>query len=1366
MRNISNYPVRIVLALVACMAAPATVPAQLQWDPNMTSGAALGGTGTWTASTVTNWYNGSADVAWDSNIAVFGGTAGTVTIDSVAPPSATGVIFNTTGYTLGGAGTLTVNGGTAGYLSTGTATIGIGPNLSATINAIIGSSGTVYVGQGNTTTYSGTLTLGGANAFNTGLNITGGATVIASSDTNFGPNPATSAINGANNNILINNGTLRITANLTLASHRIIQMPDAGVNANGVTQIGGGGTITVDSGATLSIPTPFDPLSNVCIITGAGNTTVTGLFSCFSPNGHLIKNGSGNLTINNTGNTGSLTSDITINSGTLVIDQSNSLGNNTANTFGEPLTINGGALSDTRTGTTQFINGTRAIVIGANGGTINLTGTSSTFQTYAGNASGPVGGVVPTGGLQGPGALTITGALANAAAVLAFNGVSSTLQVPNTNTGPVTVSNATLWMGNSTGGTNASNLLSQNSALILANGSIFNLAGWSQTIASLSDGAGAFGSVTLGNSTAAVLTLGGDNTNTTFSGVISGGGINGGIVKNGTGTFTLAGANTFGTGAGTGTTVNNGTLLATNTTGSATGSGFVNVLGTGTLGSGGTLGGTGTMTPTGTNLVAISSTTAGSQGGIVSPGLGGGTAGTLNVSVMQWNPLGRYVFAYNSTNTTTGSGVNNFISGSGMLDLSNLSSSAPFDLNLQALSPGTSTQHTYVIADFTGGIIQSGGINSPTFFTNPTNISNLFTFSGTYNTLFAPVVSVVAGPGGGSDQAIDLTFTTPAPPTSLTWTGTVSGSWMNANNWNPASAPISNINNQLTFAATTNAAMTNDIGVLTLNSMTFNAGSPVYTLGGSGLNFTTNGSGTLPSIVSNSSNSVTISVPLTLTNNLTVSGSGNVTLGAAIGGAGSLTMSGSGVLALSVTNTYSGGTNVLSGIIQVPSDAALGTGNVTGATLGTLSFTGTTATTKSFAMNGGTITVASGKTVTFNGSQVTGATLDGSGTFATNGAIIDNGNSTASVAIASNSAADRFVHFTNNGTLTFAAGLNPSISTAISNLNGFTNQGSGSVTIGAGSAINAANFQSYGTLTVLPNTTAAPTVFTNTGTAPLGFNGGSRTFIGTSATADPTGQNIVDYVDLHGQNAIVAGGLFVNNGGVFDTSMAGTATIIADFGSLVKGAGFYQNTVKTQNGGKFQTGNSPGSATFGNFVFGPGGVNNYVFAIDNATGAAGPSPGPSGLVSGWGLIKAVQASIGAMTTTGNFTWTATPSNPLTVAIDTLVNPTMSGTDVAGPMANFDPSKSYSWLAAQWTGSYAGPNTSAALDAATGFETNDILNPIAGTFGWNLDSADNTLSLVYTPTSVPEPGTLALTGLAGLAAGWIARRRRRNAGTLA
>jgi hypothetical protein len=55
---------------------------------------------------------------------------------------------------------------------------------------------------------------------------------------------------------------------------------------------------------------------------------------------------------------------------------------------------------------------------------------------------------------------------------------------------------------------------------------------------------------------------------------------------------------------------------------------------------------------------------------------------------------------------------------------------------------------------------------------------------------------------------------------------------------------------------------------------------------------------------------------------------------------------------------------------------------------------------------------------------------------------------------------------------------------------------------------------------------------------------------------------------------------------------------------LVKGAGFFQNSVQTINGGRFQAGNSPGVVSFGKFVLGPGGVNNYVFAIDDATGDA------------------------------------------------------------------------------------------------------------------------------------------------------------------
>lgn len=107
---------------------------------------------------------------------------------------------------------------------------------------------------------------------------------------------------------------------------------------------------------------------------------------------------------------------------------------------------------------------------------------------------------------------------------------------------------------------------------------------FSQTIGSLSDGGTTGGTVRLGwaDATPAVLTAGGDNTSTSFAGTIVGGGA---LVKVGTGTLTLSGANTY---AG-GTTVSSGTLLVAGQTGTDSGTGTGAV----TVGPAGTLGGTG-----------------------------------------------------------------------------------------------------------------------------------------------------------------------------------------------------------------------------------------------------------------------------------------------------------------------------------------------------------------------------------------------------------------------------------------------------------------------------------------------------------------------------------------------------------------------------------------------------------------------------------------------------------------------------------------------------------------------------------------------------------------------------------------------------
>jgi hypothetical protein len=194
----------------------------------------------------------------------------------------------------------------------------------------------------------------------------------------------------------------------------------------------------------------------------------------------------------------------------------------------------------------------------------------------------------------------------------------------------------------------------------------------------------------------------------------------------------------------------------------------------------------------------------------------------------------------------------------------------------------------------------------------------------------------------------------------------------------------------------------------------------------------------------------------------------------------------------------------------------------------------------------GTLAVTSGATIQYDsGTRVFGGFLAGPGTHVVNGATFTGVTSFGSAAI-SVTCPGSFVNFDNGGRLTLAAGLaSPSVLTR------FTNQGSGSISIGAGSTANVSDFQSCGTLTINPRgSSGPPTLLSNTGTSPLFFNGGSRTFIGTPAAA--TASPAVAGVDLHGQNLVIAGGLFVNNGFVADST--GTpGSVIGVFGRTLQG---------------------------------------------------------------------------------------------------------------------------------------------------------------------------------------------------------------------
>jgi fibronectin-binding autotransporter adhesin len=128
------------------------------------------------------------------------------------------------------------------------------------------------------------------------------------------------------------------------------------------------------------------------------------------------------------------------------------------------------------------------------------------------------------------------------------------------NANTVTLSAASSWIGNTylSNGmfrTTLPNATSITTPFLVSEGAVFNLNNFNQTIGSLQDGnedvPGRAGEVWLGT---AALTAGGNNSNTTWSGVITG---TGGLNKRGTGTMIMAGTNTY---SGI-TTVSNGALV-------------------------------------------------------------------------------------------------------------------------------------------------------------------------------------------------------------------------------------------------------------------------------------------------------------------------------------------------------------------------------------------------------------------------------------------------------------------------------------------------------------------------------------------------------------------------------------------------------------------------------------------------------------------------------------------------------------------------------------------------------------------------------------------------------------------------------------
>lgn len=468
----------------------------------------------------------------DAALGVSGTTYGALTLDggSLNGGSNNVVINANRTVNVGASASFNV---TAGYaLTLTTPLVNVGASVGNVNKSSLGTlasqatSGTPF-GAGSLYINAGTVAFqpsgSGANVALSGVNTS------VSSRLGYGIGSALGISKGSNNSVTLTLGNGAVTSSVVLirsnAVGTLLLQPSATANLGNTEKIIVNGGVTMTNGIINPSVVVQDQASGATLrgdfVTDAGGTTGLKIATYTNTNftGTPVATDIAAVTASTTLGAPAQVYALKVGAGGTGAPTTLTVG------AGNTLTV-GGGVSGTQAGV--ILNGTTS---GTGFGPAGISGGTLAFGAAEGLVYVNSGGGQISSAITGSGGLTVFG-----------NGVL-TLGGANTLTGPLNL--------NASAGTAltlraaAANTLPTTTALVLNSGSVFDLAGYNQTIATVTGSGG----TALGSGTLTV----GDSTNFTYGGVISG---TGSLVKQGSGTMVLSVTSTY-TG---GTFVNAGTL--------------------------------------------------------------------------------------------------------------------------------------------------------------------------------------------------------------------------------------------------------------------------------------------------------------------------------------------------------------------------------------------------------------------------------------------------------------------------------------------------------------------------------------------------------------------------------------------------------------------------------------------------------------------------------------------------------------------------------------------------------------------------------------------------------------------------------------